>query len=502
MTNGQPVTLLIDQDLDESLVCSPFFWRPKGSWRRSPWNFGYVTGEFDPDQSGVASILCAFDSEGSALAGFPIRGCGLLRGHQAAVGDIDGDGSDDLIVLDADGQVHVFGIDGQPIETFKPAPPDPSEPVRLTRLLGPPLVADGAADGKPRILLVSAENSSIGFMSHLGLLDVEGRFVPGPPRRLMPPAVTAPQVGRFAAGEAPRVAFVRGDGSIFACDPVTGEGAALAATGARDPMKVAFALADVDGDGADEVLYATGYEEVSAAGGEGSALGEPWPVRVPGGRVTALAAARSERGPDVVCAFDDEGKQFVLFGRDGRRIGELGVQDAEGKVLAHLSATAQFERVGACFAAVLFRPNRPADVDEVFGRHANAESRADCLRYRQAAQAELPPAPTSQELGGLDEDVTGYKESLLIDQLGAEDAGRLLAGEPMRTEVWLFDTAGTLRGGFPLALSDAHPYLDLKQNFAAAPCVLHDKREQRLLVLVGVNRREAGASVRVWAADL
>ncbi|HEY3445512.1 MAG TPA: FG-GAP-like repeat-containing protein [Myxococcales bacterium] len=126
----------------------------------------------------------AIRPDGKAWAGFPAMvGARVLGGP--ALADLDGDGKLEIAVAAIDGRLHVFDLSGQELKGF---------PIKLgEKLVGSAVVADLDRDGKDEILVASADGQ-------LHAVRKDGKPAAGFPARLGAEAVGSPAVAEWGDG--------------------------------------------------------------------------------------------------------------------------------------------------------------------------------------------------------------------------------------------------------------------------------------------------------------
>jgi hypothetical protein len=464
--------------LPDRLVCSPVLWQA-GAARV----IGCVTREYSGAVRGNVTLVKYFDLQGKPVAGPAIRGFEVYPGQNAATGDLDGDGRDDLVIVDANGRVQAFGVDGKALPGF----PTPETNFRI--LTGAPVIRDINNDGKAELCYITAKDEENGLESALCIRDSRGNVFPG-----LPVPLPAGAVGNWvlatagAGGHWP--VFAQADGSISTFDPKSSRTARLASIPPEKASSVSLAAVDVNGDGIDEVLYTAGDSAVKAVT-LGQTPKEELLYQAEGrGILAAITAGKGADGKPVICIFAPLQRQFTILAGSSRMTGLHIVPAAEKKILASLTAI-QTAAGETNFLAVFFVPAGAGNVDEIFALHANDEKKADFKRYHEETVLELKP------LGSLDfaqrqrmeTAERNYKRSLLADQLGERQAEARLQGV-METEVLLLDAAGNPRTAAPFRIEDAAPFLDRKGRRAAAPVVVVDKTGRRTILVVGTNGLE------------
>jgi hypothetical protein len=483
MVSARSFKLSLTKELAEGLVSSPFLWRLAGSSANgSSWAFGYTTAEYDPDVRGSVTAVKVFDNSGEELGYSPLTGFEIPPGYQTTIGDLNGDGTDELIVLDVEGRIRAFSGTGKLLEGF------PSEPSQTTLLKGVPIVGDINSDGRPRLILLSAAAPFWGSVCALAVHDPSGKMASGFPIQVDPPAATPLVLADLHGRGTDSAVLCREDGAICAYGLSDGVCNTLAGVDIQSTFKTALAAVDLDSDGTDEIVFVTGGDLVQCASLLGKTPPPGWPFELEGAAFMGLAVLGARGGGHILCTYDVPHQQFVLLSQEGKICGKTPVEDSEGKVLVHLSAKGPFEGGGSYFTAVFHDPGNAGNVDTVFETHASSEAKAEAKRYSHATRVESRKrGPLTQEdIDHIEDEVRDYKRSLLIDQLGQARAEKLLFGE-MATEVWVIDSSGKPLGEGPIRLADFHPFLDDRGKRPSAPALVYDEFSSRFLLLVGVN---------------
>ena len=133
----QGANLLFEKELASELLASPFIWKQKASpTARSDWVWGIVTTEYDPEEAGSTTVIPMFRGNRRA-EDFPVlKGFELYEKDPVAVGDWNGEGDNELVIVDWEGQVRAYGFGNRPLAGVEPCP----SPAAI--LLYPPLVVD------------------------------------------------------------------------------------------------------------------------------------------------------------------------------------------------------------------------------------------------------------------------------------------------------------------------------------------------------------------------
>ncbi len=230
---------------------------------------GPALGDLDGD--GTLEVVCGFQDgnvrawhpDGSVVAGFPAFTSGAGVSAPVALADLDGDGAVEIIAAGVDGEIHLLGGDG-------------------VERAGWPV--------------------TVGLRPH----RISGSHSLGTQ------APVAPVVTRYSVGGGPVIVVAAGSiVSAFGADGVQRFAAALSGNVIQDP-----ALGDLDGDGVDEIVLALDSGELAAIDSAGTALAGT-PIALLGISQSApLIGALSKGGRDILIR---EGTQLAAFGADGTR---------------------------------------------------------------------------------------------------------------------------------------------------------------------------------------
>jgi MYXO-CTERM domain-containing protein len=167
----------------------------------------------------------AWDTSGNAVPGFPVQldatagkmstpnnfvAVGALA--SPVLGDLDGDGTLEVIVAGLDGQLYAWHHDGTPVAGF---PVALSNGEQRSRIIGTPALGDIDGDGKPEIVVGTTENYQ--DVGDLYAVAHDGTMVPGWPVQL-PTIDVLPDIG-VGLPSSPAMADIDGDGKVEVAMP-------------------------------------------------------------------------------------------------------------------------------------------------------------------------------------------------------------------------------------------------------------------------------------------
>lgn len=482
MNTSPSAGIVFTKELEGRVHAPPFFWRNFAP--DAAWVVGYLAIEENSTGRGAITAVRILDRSGKPIASFALNGAQVAAGHQIAVGDLNRDGRDELIVLDLAGRVHACGADGKPLPGF------PTPPSEMRVLTGPPLIRDINGDGREEIVLLGADQPLTGSKSMLAAFDAAGLPLKGYPIGIEPPAISPPVTLRLAPSGPCATAFCSKDGSIWLCD-AAGRMARIGSVPAEHSARLRLAAADVDGDGAEELLFVHGDAAIQCA----SASGKPcagWPLSLRDLVLTALVSGTTEEGAPLICAYDGRIQQLVFWNRAEKLLWPSPLPAGPAKIPVQMAAVEPAGGQGSLVVAELCTPEGEADVDPAFDREASPETRAELERFSAALRksyGQSAPLTPVQE-GEIARDLREYKRDLLVDQLGEKRAAELLS-VGSGTEIWVFDSKMKPLEGMPITFQSQYPFLDRMERVAAVPALLSDPSSGQLLMLVGMNGRAA-----------
>ncbi len=260
---------------------------PAGDMAAAPIGAG-VVGVFIPTANGR---VLGYTSDGVVLAGWPQVGTsGQQMTGGVALGDLDGDGLPEVVCSAVDGRVFAWHANGALLANF---------PFDMG-VIGSGVPALGELDGVP-----GDEIAIVGGDNQVHVITQAGIEAPGWPIAA-PPGTRAPVIARL--GHAGPVALiVGGNGSITA---YRGDGTSLWTRAFTGTLGQDLALGDLDGDGADEVVYVTGGPTtVSVCDSAGAVFSrQNWPLTPTGTPAGALAIGPLRAGHNAgVCWLQSTG---------------------------------------------------------------------------------------------------------------------------------------------------------------------------------------------------
>jgi Subtilase family len=236
--------------------------------------------------------VAGFDRNGAPLPGWP-KSAGGLFSHMLggpALGDIDGDGVLEIVCGSSNGNVYAWHYDGTPVAGF-------------------PVFLDGAGVTQPIALapldtLPGVEIVAVTDGGDVDVISGDGSEPAGWPVSLGVPS-EPPAVGRLGSSASPAIVIAAGT-QIMALNP---DGTTRWSTPLGGSAISAPAIADLDGDGHDEVIAASGSPAAVAVF---DSSGVPWTSR---GFPVALGAAPT--GAPIVGPLRSDGRAAVMLFASG-----------------------------------------------------------------------------------------------------------------------------------------------------------------------------------------
>lgn len=351
----QSIRLLVDQEVDSQLLAAPFFWRQMASEKAgAEWIWGYATTEYDMEEDGSVSVILLFRGNGESSPLPSVRGFEIYEGDAVTVGDWDGDGKNELIAVDIDGQLRVFEFEGRPVEGIVTGPTSAKIVHRK------PVILARGGNGGPLLAFLSVGASMIDAACVLAVYHAPGQSLPGFPLELDPPSVSSLVKASTPAGLG-SLAFVREDGSICAYDLSLKILDQIAQVKPDLAHHTVIAAADVDSDGEDEILFASGGDSIISL-----RLTEAGPVRTSliqqtGSAFVALASGRKRDCGPVVSLYDQSERQFGFF-CDGQVTWASPCEINPAHTLVSLSEGPVVGSRGSVFVAVFYDPSGATEV--------------------------------------------------------------------------------------------------------------------------------------------
>jgi FG-GAP-like repeat/Domain of unknown function (DUF4842) len=286
-----------------------------------------VPGDFDGD--GVTDLLRG-DEDGRFRAWTPLTGAlGTLFADAnpikaaAAVGDVNGDGLDDIVALTGEGKLHALSFSWLPgfPRNVSNVLDDGDHFFRFPAPLLAPLVS-----GTGLAIVVAGPDG------RLRAFDGSGSELPGFPYALKSPALASPAAAELDPGRGISLVVMALDGRIHVVDA---RGQARRGWPRRLPFGGGVAapvLGDIDGDGRREIVVVNRRGAIHALRSDGSSL-PGFPVVLPREVLDApaLCDLSGDGILDIVAV--SRGGDLQVWNGDGQRVSVLGDRVRPGHAL-------------------------------------------------------------------------------------------------------------------------------------------------------------------------
>ncbi len=271
--------------------------------------------------------VCAFLAGGKPLWDAPTGGFIF----DLAAGDLDGDGRDEVVAAGADGAVHVFGPDGKlrwkhalgaPVYQVAVAKLDGKSPVVLATGVSRELVAISSTGER----LAAAKLNGAGRMMRAGDFDGDGAVEVA----VLPIRGQAQDVAFFKGPRLTKLTATISSG-IIPWDPITRRSTdtgdafrkGKATWSGMSLKKANGTVADLDGDGAAELIYNPGVHTLKGGARQLFPLPEAFKVASYDSfynmRLLAAGDLTSQPGAEIVLV---EGPAVRLFSAAGQELGQ------------------------------------------------------------------------------------------------------------------------------------------------------------------------------------
>ncbi|MFC1792331.1 FG-GAP repeat domain-containing protein [Planctomycetota bacterium] len=474
--NDTGATLLLEKELDSNSLISPFFWRQQASHKvRSDWVWGFVTTKYDPDIAGSVTVIPMFHGTNKPTEFALLRGFEVHDGEPLTVGDWNGDGRNELIVVDWEGQQRAFGFGGRPLETVALMPSN------ANLVKHQPRVVDVNGDGRSELVFLSMDAPLAGGVSMLSISDASGKPLPGLPLELDPPSVS-PMVIASGQSGAKRLVFVREDGEVSVYETKNRHLYNVASVSPNAARNVSIAAADLNSDGEDEIFIATGSDSLDCIVVGPTAVSPDSMFEREHSAIVAVASGLKRDGSSVVCFYDQTFRQFgFLWASHLSWVPHM--TSGLHQRLVSLSRYPATGKGGDIFVATFFEPATNRDVETVFEKRATPEMRK--------ALTESPP---EEDAGDQRPELMRF---LLIENFGERKVDEMLL-QPATMEVCLLDSDGNVVGGAPVRISGVHPFVEEDETCVLRPAVLYDKKKLFLLIGFYEDTADCAAYVRMY----
>ncbi|MFP8880339.1 MAG: VCBS repeat-containing protein, partial [Myxococcota bacterium] len=233
-----------------------------------------------------------------------------------AVGDIDGDGDVEIVLIESDalagvGAIRAFEHDGQ----SKPGWPRPiSYPAAIGRT-ATPVLADIDGDSVLDVIVLDSDPLTVDDC-RLDVFRGDGSLILS--RSLAGECLTIPTIADLDGDGRPEIIVLGGDGRIFAVDH-NGHPAPIWPQNFRVDDQFDYtapSIGDLDGDGGLDIVVSSFNGQVYAFASNGLAL-EGWPAQVAGGDPSIPALADLDRDGRLEIVIGDRDGAIHVFDHRG-----------------------------------------------------------------------------------------------------------------------------------------------------------------------------------------
>lgn len=230
--------------------------------------------------SAPAGKITVLDGDGSTMSGWPVNlNCHLLA--SPAIGDLDGDGTPDIVVAATDGKVYAYTPAGTPTSGWVVPDTGVTTPCDASRLQSSPVLGDIDGDGSLEVV-VGCYDGKVYAFNH------DGSILPGWPKMAGAPVRTTPAIGNMDGDNSWDIVVSAEDGAVYRWEVAGNTGTMQYAqfpwptfhgnnrrTGAYAPYKTIYVRANspYDGPGHD---WDHAYHSVQAAIDAASPGDEVW----------------------------------------------------------------------------------------------------------------------------------------------------------------------------------------------------------------------------------